>query len=709
MLNTITRQRRGVYLGLVLVLMSAGTAVSYGGGQRGERPGGAGMAAGGVQDEKQAQLRREAQTAMTQISQTLTTIMEQTRQNQRPTQSLIENAETILGQSKQYAPVLDDKQKADFMLLQAWKGFYQKNPVEAVNWSMRACKTYDAGQDGWISQALFCLLNDKRPLKPQAEKPRQAPRRPVNPRPRRGGEAAVAEAVKPQPFSEKGVLEFDLMGLREELLRDPFSRLECVTAGGDKVEYKPGQDTLCILFWQDEAAGADANDVPVAPMPQTDAAIMPGTVEMGTAGAYDTQKTTLEAQRDYVGLLMEACEKTPTVKFMQVNTVNPKDLPAFLDALPDYSEQRVPVVVAAHPAANARRFAGLNAATPFMLIVDTAGKVKYAGTAGDFMPAFILTELTGVPIPLEKKTDQETMPGQMMMPGLFEPMPTDPNKPTPDSSEPNSGPGTSDKVHPFANQVIPGFPLPSPKPAAMLRSLTWIKGQPVKFQPGQVYVVEFWATWCPPCKTSIPHLTKIQEKFKDKGVTVIGITNETAIGDVKKFVAEQGGNMNYTVAIDSEQQVAAAYMGAYGQNGIPTAFVVDKAGLVVWHGHPGEYLEEVLRRVTDQPHDAAIAVQSPGGPEPEKPSSVVSQASDFPTQALEDQLRAENLLRSAQMHIEESRKLTMKNPQQGIEDARTVLTEFPGTPYAEQARELLRRVPERWKKRHNITDAELGF
>jgi len=56
--------------------------------------------------------------------------------------------------------------------------------------------------------------------------------------------------------------------------------------------------------------------------------------------------------------------------------------------------------------------------------------------------------------------------------------------------------------------------------AASLDGLTYVKGEPVTFKEGKVYVVEFWATWCGPCKTSIPHLTEIQKKYKDKNVTV---------------------------------------------------------------------------------------------------------------------------------------------------------------------------------------------
>ena len=59
--------------------------------------------------------------------------------------------------------------------------------------------------------------------------------------------------------------------------------------------------------------------------------------------------------------------------------------------------------------------------------------------------------------------------------------------------------------------------------APALEATKWLQGKEVKkFEKDKVYVVEFWATWCPPCRTSIPHLTELQKKNKD--VTFIGVS-----------------------------------------------------------------------------------------------------------------------------------------------------------------------------------------
>jgi thiol-disulfide isomerase/thioredoxin len=142
-------------------------------------------------------------------------------------------------------------------------------------------------------------------------------------------------------------------------------------------------------------------------------------------------------------------------------------------------------------------------------------------------------------------------------------------------------------------------------PAPALRIAEWIKGQPLDLAKGkgkQIFVVEFWATWCPPCRASIPHLTGLQKKFKDKGVVVIGVSDEK-LSVVKPFVQKMGDKMDYAVALDKERKTSEAYLEAFDISGIPHAFVVDKEGRLVWHGHPMGELEATLQALVDGKFD----------------------------------------------------------------------------------------------------------
>jgi len=136
-------------------------------------------------------------------------------------------------------------------------------------------------------------------------------------------------------------------------------------------------------------------------------------------------------------------------------------------------------------------------------------------------------------------------------------------------------------------------------PASELTIATWAKHGPVKLADGKgktIFVVEFWATSCAPCKESIPHLTKLQRKFKDKGVVFVGVSPEDA-STVRAFVKSMGAKMDYAVAVDDRGWTTTAYLEAFGIEGIPHAFLIDKEGNVAWHGHPMAELEDVIEAV----------------------------------------------------------------------------------------------------------------
>jgi thiol-disulfide isomerase/thioredoxin len=105
----------------------------------------------------------------------------------------------------------------------------------------------------------------------------------------------------------------------------------------------------------------------------------------------------------------------------------------------------------------------------------------------------------------------------------------------------------------------------------------WITSQPPDLN-GQVYVLEFWATWCPPCVQSIPHMIELADKYKDKAVPFIAISVDSSSEPVKKMVKDKG--INYYVGMNN------GLSEKFSISGIPSAFIIGRSGKVVWQGHP---------------------------------------------------------------------------------------------------------------------------
>jgi cytochrome c biogenesis protein CcmG/thiol:disulfide interchange protein DsbE len=91
---------------------------------------------------------------------------------------------------------------------------------------------------------------------------------------------------------------------------------------------------------------------------------------------------------------------------------------------------------------------------------------------------------------------------------------------------------------------------------------------------GQVVVLNFWATWCPPCVQEMPSLIRMQGKLKDKGVQVLGVSIDVDGDAYHKFLKEYG--VNFVAVRDPDQKSSTLY----GTHGWPETYVIDRNGVV---------------------------------------------------------------------------------------------------------------------------------
>jgi thiol-disulfide isomerase/thioredoxin len=133
-------------------------------------------------------------------------------------------------------------------------------------------------------------------------------------------------------------------------------------------------------------------------------------------------------------------------------------------------------------------------------------------------------------------------------------------------------------------------------PAPGIKYSKWLKGEPLaSFKRDHLYILEFWATWCGPCRAAMPHLTELQQQYKGK-VTIIGVNiwedkkkgqpYESFLPLVETFVQKNQEHMGYSVMVDHNDQYMGNYwMHAAGQEGIPSTFLIQD-GKVIWIGNP---------------------------------------------------------------------------------------------------------------------------
>ncbi|MFC1593395.1 peroxiredoxin family protein [Candidatus Neomarinimicrobiota bacterium] len=115
---------------------------------------------------------------------------------------------------------------------------------------------------------------------------------------------------------------------------------------------------------------------------------------------------------------------------------------------------------------------------------------------------------------------------------------------------------------------------------------------------GKVVMLNFWGTWCPPCRKEIPDLVNLQTKYNKEGLEIVGITlTSGSASEIKKFANDK--QMNYTILTDFGNDETQAVTNLYGQtigqpiSSIPTTLIIDREGYIV-KGYLGPRSEEVF-------------------------------------------------------------------------------------------------------------------
>jgi peroxiredoxin len=98
---------------------------------------------------------------------------------------------------------------------------------------------------------------------------------------------------------------------------------------------------------------------------------------------------------------------------------------------------------------------------------------------------------------------------------------------------------------------------------------------------GYIVLLDFWATWCPPCRQSIPELVDLQEKYRDKGVVILGISMDNPLQFSTRYLRafKEKFKINYKI-LRVNRQVALDYFGTQNM-AIPTMFVINREGKIV--------------------------------------------------------------------------------------------------------------------------------
>ncbi len=144
---------------------------------------------------------------------------------------------------------------------------------------------------------------------------------------------------------------------------------------------------------------------------------------------------------------------------------------------------------------------------------------------------------------------------------------------------------------PALNPPTPNVVTPAAAPTAPDFTLTTLEGETVHLSDyrGQIVLLNFWASWCPPCNEELPALNAYYAAHKDQGLVLLGVDVDETADVVRDFVQQKG--ITYPILLDPQGKASADY----SVTGMPTTFIIDREGRLIGYW-PGELTEAMLEK-----------------------------------------------------------------------------------------------------------------
>jgi peroxiredoxin len=241
------------------------------------------------------------------------------------------------------------------------------------------------------------------------------------------------------------------------------------------------------------------------------------------------------------------------------------------------------------------------------------------------------------------------------------------------------------------------------KPDFQVRTMSGQTLSP-KVMQGRIVIIEFWATWCPPCVEQLPHLRKLYHQVKNRGVSLVSVSLDDRAGTAKRFADNRG--MVWPQVHDASQSRSLAE--AWGVSGIPHAFIFSPDAKLIWRGHPAR-MDQPLKKAI-QTYKSRITPKQNKSKDKDKQNQQASGANQNPSNAKSDPLFTDRSnWKDTARQLNQARRLLSQQPP-AVERAFKVLGQLTekaiqskklkpfATRLAKAAKQVQRQAPQAWQQ-----------